>query len=484
MNDIVLPLYLALALLFIGITIAGRPGSTTTSHPRGPAEFYGQLGGVMAALACVCIALVPVVGRGLLPVSTLLLWVSFVTTTLRVRAWRTTVSPRFAKRVFALLTGLIVLMVTQFLLEPVQLRRVIFQYAASLGLLAWMVQELRLLAREQSSAQLRLMLWSALGVVMVLSWWAWALTGSEARDRLLQVSPLFSEASLAFAMRLFTVAMVALLLIGANGFNLERMARQEAHASHQHQRVDELNQQLQRALVAKNEMLQALAFKARAQNLPAIMNSLSHEISQPLGAIRLNADLLLAEHAQMPAEELSHLVQQLAHGSQAAHAVVHDFRRFFAGAGSPQVMVNVPELIADVVRGLHADFSRQQIWVSVDEGGQGTVLGDPIQLEAALVGMVRFMQHHCRGQQQTLHLGCTEQGTRVQLRVRASGLSLPASICTQAFERHVHSDHFSQNLWLSRAIIEHHGGSMDLHIEGGDTCVNAHIPKAKDHSNA
>jgi sensor histidine kinase regulating citrate/malate metabolism len=70
------------------------------------------------------------------------------------------------------------------------------------------------------------------------------------------------------------------------------------------------------------------------------------------------------------------------------------------------------------------------------------------------------------------------------LRVRASGLSLPASICTQAFERHVHSDHFSQNLWLSRAIIEHHGGSMDLHIEGGDTCVNAHIPKAKDHSNA
>ncbi|MFM8692796.1 MAG: hypothetical protein ACKODC_10520, partial [Limnohabitans sp.] len=186
MNDIVLPLYLALALLFIGITIAGRPGSTTTSHPRGPAEFYGQLGGVMAALACVCIALVPVVGRGLLPVSTLLLWVSFVTTTLRVRAWRTTVSPRFAKRVFALLTGLIVLMVTQFLLEPVQLRRVIFQYAASLGLLAWMVQELRLLAREQPSAQLRLMLWSALGVVMVLSWWAWALTGSDARDRLLQ----------------------------------------------------------------------------------------------------------------------------------------------------------------------------------------------------------------------------------------------------------------------------------------------------------
>jgi signal transduction histidine kinase len=476
MNEIVMPLYLSLALLFAGITVAGRSGGDAQLAALEPANRFGAVGGAAAALACVCIALVPVLGRGLLPVSTLLLWLSFVATTLRVRSWRVAVERAWALRVFLALALLAGLMVVQFFLVSEQLYRVVFQYLASVALLGWMMGELQLLHRRQTSLQLRLMLWSAVGMVLVLSVWSWVLTGSVARNKMLLVSELFSEASLAFAMRLFTVAWLALLLIGANGYSLERMALERARAAAGKKEAEDFNQQLQDALLEKDEVLQALSFAARSQNLPAIMGSLSHEINQPLGAIRLNADLLLAEHAQMPPEELTHVVQQLALGTQAAHAVVRDYRRFFSAAATPYEPVKLPPLVADLARGLHAEFARQQVQLTVHKGPPAQVLGDAVQLESAVSAMVQFMLAQCSEHKQPLHLSWACQGRHVHLRLLASGLTLSAHTYAQAFVRTGADGLFSQSLWLSRAIIEHHGGAMNLHAEGADTGISAQLP--------
>jgi signal transduction histidine kinase len=488
MNDIVLPLYLALACIFVGITVAGRPGQETGAQPDVPASvqagvrsgFLGLLAGLTAALACMCIALVPLIGRGLLPVSTLLLWVSFAATTLRVRSWRLPVSSGFALQTFGGLTLLAALMVTQFIFEPVQLNRVVFQFLASVGLLGWMMRELVLLDRQQPSAQLRLMRWSVLGMVLVLCVWSWALSGQDAGNRMLMISALFSEASLAFAMRLFLVAMVVLLFTGANGYSLERMAWSRARASAARQQAESRNQQLQGALLEKNEMLQALSFAARSQNLPAIMGSLSHEINQPLGAIRLNADLLLAEHAKMPPQELEHVVQQVALGTQAAHDVVRDYRRFFSTAGTSHVPVQLPPLLADLARGLQAEFARQQVRLTLVRGPQALVMGDAVQLETAVSGLLHFMLQQCRVYKQPLQMSWHCQGRHVYLRLLATGLALSGQTYAQAFVRTGNEGYFSQSLWLSRALLEHHGGAMNLHAEGADTGISAQLPLIKE----
>ena len=76
------------------------------------------------------------------------------------------------------------------------------------------------------------------------------------------------------------------------------------------------------------EMLQTLSFSARSQNLPAIMSSLSHEINQPLGVIRLNADFLQVDDANLTPQERQQILQQMVTCSEAVNSVVKDFRRF------------------------------------------------------------------------------------------------------------------------------------------------------------
>ena len=66
MNDIVLPLYLAMACLFVGLTLAGMPARDSRLMPDERMGLYGVMGGVAAALACACIALAPLLGRALL----------------------------------------------------------------------------------------------------------------------------------------------------------------------------------------------------------------------------------------------------------------------------------------------------------------------------------------------------------------------------------------------------------------------------------
>ena len=97
MNDIVLPLYLAMACLFVGLTLAGMPARDSRLMPDERMGLYGVIGSVAAALACVCIALAPLLGRALLVFSTLFLWTSFFATGLRVRSWHQPHNPRFAR---------------------------------------------------------------------------------------------------------------------------------------------------------------------------------------------------------------------------------------------------------------------------------------------------------------------------------------------------------------------------------------------------
>ncbi len=385
MNDIVLPLYLAMACLFLGVTLAGMPARDGRLMPDERMDLYSLIGGVAAALACACIAVVPLLGRALLVFSTLFLWASFFATGLRVRSWHEPYSPRFARNCALALGLAMLIMLVQFFTVQNRDFRVVYQLLVSLTLLVWMLHGLRQTRRLSASIQLNLMGVAVLATLALIIFWSWTVLSGNAGQRL-YFSELFSEESLSFSMRLFVVSTSALTLISANGYGFERMVMQKMEVKDQKEQADQLNQQLNQLLNEKNEMLQALSFKARAQNLPAIMSSLAHEINQPLGAIRLNADYLLAKDASLIPLERAQLLQQLVAGSTAATEVVRDFSRFLVVDITLRVQVDLSQLLADLVYGFKAEFGRQRAYVSLLVSEKVMVQGDHVQLESALSG--------------------------------------------------------------------------------------------------
>ncbi len=477
MIEIVPPLYLALASLFLGLTLSAMPARDKRLNPIERMSLFGVIGGLAAAAACICIALVPLVGRALLAFSTLFLWVSFMATGLRVHSWSQPLSKRFISLSLWAFGLAIVIMLAQFFTVQNRDARVVYQLAVSLTLLGWMMHGLRQTRRKSPSVQLDLMIVGIFALMLLLSVWSWTVLSDNA-GQLLLFSDIFSEESLAFSMRLFVVAALALLLISANGYGLERLVSLNSSVTDQKAQSDQLNQQLSILLNEKNEMLQVLSFAARSQNLPAIMSSLAHEINQPLGAIRLNADFLLAEDASLSSAQREQLLHQLVNCSNAATQVVRDFRRFLETHLTPYVKVDVSQLISDLVRGFHEEFHRQSVQVNIHADEEVAVQGDPVQLESALTGLLLYMIKRKSLHVRQMEITAKCIGRFVHMRLIDDGPRISSHQLLNALDRHTYevSQNFNQSLWLSRAIIEHHGGAMSVHESPGQTGIHLQLP--------
>jgi signal transduction histidine kinase len=477
MIEIVPPLCLAMASLFLGLALAAIPARNKRLLPHERMGLFGVLGGLAAAAACVCIALVPLFGRALLAFSTLFLWMSFTATCLRVHAWYQPLTPRFMRLSLLALLLAITLMLAQFFTVQNRDARIIYQLSVSLLLLGWMLYGLSKVRRNISSLQLDLMLIAAVALMLLLSVWSWTVMSGNA-GKLLSFSEVFSEESLGFSMRLFVVSAMVLMLISANGYGLERIVSLNLAVTEEKMQSDHLNQKLYKLIAEKNEMLQILSFVARSENLPTIMSSLAHEINQPLGAIRLNLDYLMAEEATLSASQREEVLQQLVKCSNATTQVVKDFRRFMDTHVAPPVKVNLSGLLSDLVLGYTAELNRREVRVSLPADQAIAVWGDPVQLESALGGTLMYLvkRNSPNVRQMQITIQCI--GRFVYLHIFDDCFPITDEDFSQALARpELNSNpHFNQSLWLCRAIIEHHGGAISRLEAPGQAGISLHLP--------
>jgi K+-sensing histidine kinase KdpD len=266
-------------------------------------------------------------------------------------------------------------------------------------------------------------------------------------------------------MRFFVYGCLLVAYVSANGCALDRMVRLTLKTQTEKQDTQRLNTQLQQLLNEKQAMLQTISFAARHQNFPAIMSSLNHEISQPLGALRLNAEFLQSDDPALSAQEREIVLEQLVLSTQAVHQVVQDFRRFFnAGQGQATVFA-LDVLLTDVLRSLSSEFAR--VGVMQQRGVLTPVLvrGDAVQLESAISGLVQFLLARLpSGSPSRFFAELVVDAGFAHLRLLTDGPQLRREDYERALSR-VSADVQSgsdRHLWLARAIVENHGGAMNV----------------------
>ena len=121
---------------------------------------------------------------------------------------------------------------------------------------------------------------------------------------------------------------------------------------------------------------------------------------------------------------------------------------------------------------------RAQIEKLLQNAAAVSVQGDPVQLEAALAGSLLYMLQRDRHTRRQMEISTVQIGRFVHLRMLDNGQPIANAQFELALDRmgQDSAQHFSQSLWLSRAIIEHHGGAMNVHTEEGRTGISLQLP--------
>ncbi|HSJ76807.1 MAG TPA: ATP-binding protein, partial [Gemmatimonadales bacterium] len=214
-----------------------------------------------------------------------------------------------------------------------------------------------------------------------------------------------------------------------------------------------------------------LAHVLRVATLGEMTASLVHEISQPVGAIRMNARVAssLMEGTRQP-EEVGNVAEALADITAAAgHAsyVIDRLRALFRRERVEHRLVDVKALIEEAVRLLRTAMLIGGIDIRLAfEEAIPPIFGDPVQLEQVLLNVLLNSRDAIGAASDgprviTVRAG-QDQGRNVIIQVADTGVGVADADLERIFQHFVSTKPkgLGMGLAISRSIIEAHGGRI------------------------
>jgi signal transduction histidine kinase len=228
-----------------------------------------------------------------------------------------------------------------------------------------------------------------------------------------------------------------------------------------------------------------LAHATRISTVGQLGQSLAHEISQPLAAIRVNAEVAsqLAEGKKPDIAEVQAALGDIVADSKRAQAVIASIRNLVKNTPPELDRVELNQVAADALKLVQADAEAKGVAIRLElEAGLPPVHGDAVQLQQVVLNLLlNAVDAVCdRPLPRSVTVGTArERGARVKLCVRDNGPGIDPEAARRLFEPLFSTKPLGLGLGLSicRSIAEAHGGSLSLDAgveEGAAFCL--HLP--------
>jgi signal transduction histidine kinase len=214
---------------------------------------------------------------------------------------------------------------------------------------------------------------------------------------------------------------------------------------------------------------------------------ISHDLRNPLAAIRLSAESLL-ERAQTAGDHkqarFAYLIDTSASRMMEMINQILDFTRLRANAmpldRKPTDLLRVSGRALDELRPL-SEEKRIRVDLAA-EGHAFTVLGDEGSLARVVVNLLGNALHFTAAGG-AVRARLTELPDRLELAIEDTGVGIPADALPWIFEpyRQAHGSRQGAGLGLAvvKGLVEAHGGTVGVRSElGKGTCFTVTIPKA------
>ncbi|MDO9024173.1 HAMP domain-containing sensor histidine kinase [Zwartia sp.] len=242
------------------------------------------------------------------------------------------------------------------------------------------------------------------------------------------------------------------------------------------------NQSLEDILEEKNSLMRTLSLSAKANSMGTMLGAIAHEINQPLGAIRINTELLMKLNTQPELHEnfqetLEHILQD----NQRAAEVVSSLRKFFIQGSRDFVSLDFSELVRDVhlIALPEAQLRNVQLPAEIESGLM--VKGDQNQLQMVVLNLINNAMDAVAdvSSEKIVLIKIFRDNDKVILEVSDNGPGVPGDRVASIFELFNTTKHkgMGMGLWLSRAIMDSHQGEISLSSgPGGETLFRVSLP--------
>jgi C4-dicarboxylate-specific signal transduction histidine kinase len=213
--------------------------------------------------------------------------------------------------------------------------------------------------------------------------------------------------------------------------------------------------------------MRMLSLSAKANSMGTMLGAIAHEINQPLSAIRINTELLMTLNRRSGDREgfqepLEHILQD----NDRAAVVVSSLRKFFVKGSSEFSPLDMSSLVTDAHRILlpearlhgvkvHAEIE-EDLWVKADQNQLQMVVMNLINNAMDAVASVS-------GEKLVFIRLCRRENS-IFFEVSDNGSGVSSDRIETIFELfHTTKEKgMGMGLWLSRAIMDAHEGSIKL----------------------
>ncbi len=242
-------------------------------------------------------------------------------------------------------------------------------------------------------------------------------------------------------------------------------------------RLEKVVQNVEDRLREKESTLLSLLVSHAERENDRTVASLAHELKQPLTAIQLNAEYLTSGKQVSPQEE-AHILKAIIRENQRAAAIVQSVRSLFTSkSAQPASVLHVSSWLSDWVKARAPalmDKSGVALHLHLPPQSGAAVHVNPAQLEIVLQNLVNNAVEALTGQPQgRIDITLRTEDNVAVIDVVDNGPGVPGTHADKVFEMNYSTkpQGMGLGLWLSRHIIQTHGGTL----AAIDSVLGAHM---------
>lgn len=349
----------------------------------------------------------------------------------------------------------------------------------------WMIVETWHLQHIHKSSQLRitLVIAAAIFLLLVARLVLLAMSGIGSLEHVHQENLLLTLS------RLLPTLATFLLVFSINNFFFERVLQLEDAANRslestmaslnqaegENQLIRKLNLSLQQSIDEKQQLLQALTVANKTRNLNIFSAALAHEVSQPLAAIQLNAQILMRDDLdKLPVDQRQQRLLNIVEGSRRASSIVQRLKRFINNREKSPASLSLQAVVDEVLRLVQSQLESGNIRVERSIGPEVQVFADESQLQMVLLNLLnnaidavmdpRFAHH-----ERCIWVSFADAGPHTELVIEDNGPGIAAAQLESVFEvfQTTKVEGIGLGLWLCREVLALHGGFIHAGLRPG-----------------
>lgn len=219
-------------------------------------------------------------------------------------------------------------------------------------------------------------------------------------------------------------------------------------------------------LKERNELIEKLARVQKFAKANALSASIAHELNQPLTAIRIDAQealLSLQEFKDLPRTEV--LLQKIIHHNTHAARVIRTVRSIFSRQSPQKEDRDLDEIVRSVLSFVQAQTSELGIEIQTNLNAMVKVQVGAGEVEHVLLNLCINAADAMRFSViKNIHISTSIRQGMAHIEITDTGPGVPAAQQSEIFNllRSDKADGLGLGLWLSRYIVEKHGGNIEL----------------------